>query len=157
MSIQIDRFYKRNAANNHAQQPPRWACDCCGATLAAWAITDTDGRVWGKTCYLRAIGKDIAKKPNWPAMEKAATIAAYCWPVGSVVRHFDGREWTVIAAAWVAVVNGRPVPWVTVRRSSGSVADINPMNLRGDGIVSVTGADGVLIYRQGFEDPAQAA
>ena len=155
-AIQIDRFFKRNAANNHAQQPPRWACDCCGATLAAWAITDTDGRVWGKTCYLKAIGKN-AKVPAWTAMEKAATIAAHCWPVGSVVRHWDGREWTVIAAAWVAVVNGRPVPWVTVRRSSGSVADINPMNLRGDGIVRVTGADGALIYRQGFEDPSQVA
>ena len=145
MSIKIARFYKRNAANNYAQQPPRWNCDCCGANLAAWAITDTDGKVWGKTCYLKAIGRG-AKMPNWTAMEKAAIVAGKCWPVGAVVSHSDGREWTVLEGARVDVINGRAVALVSVRRASGKVVDASPLNFVGQEILSVKDADGLPIY-----------
>jgi hypothetical protein len=150
-TIQIARFYKRNAANNYAQQPPRWNCDCCGANLAAWAITDDSGRVWGKTCYLKAIGKSV-KAPNWTAMEKAAAMAAKCWPVGATVSHRDGREWTVLEGARVDVINGRPIALVSVRRASGKVVDASPLNLTGQEIFSVTDADGLPIYGDRFNE-----
>jgi hypothetical protein len=105
--------------------------------------------VWGKTCYVKAIGKD-AKKPNWTAMEKIAAIVGNCWPVGAVIRHANGRMWTVTVAAWVGIVNGRAVPWVTVQRASGSVSDISPLNLVGAEILSVVDAGGNLIYGQHF-------
>ena len=150
-TIQIARFYKRNAANNYAQQPPRWNCDCCGANLAAWAITDTDGKVWGKTCYLKAIGRG-AKMPNWTAMEKAAIVAGRCWPVGAAVCHSDGREWTVLEGARVDVINGRPVALVSVRRASGKVVDASPTCLVGPEILCVKDADGQPIYGSRFNE-----
>lgn len=32
-------------------------CHCCGAPLAKWSGEDSEGRAWGRDCYLRAIGR----------------------------------------------------------------------------------------------------
>lgn len=126
----IDRVFKFNGAGCLAKQPPHWYCDCCGATLSAWAATDTEGKVWGKTCLARARGKVAYKAAFWTEAEKAAAWAARCFPVGTTV-HTHSVEtgntgiFVVVDAAEVVILGAnvlacpRPFAQVKVRNEKG--------------------------------------
>ena len=124
----IDRVFKFNAEGCWAKQPPHWYCDCCGATLSAWAATDTEGKVWGKTCLARACGKVAYKAAFWTEAEKATACAGRCFPVGTTV-HTHSLEtgnygtFTVVEPAEVVILGTgtliRPFAQVKVRTENG--------------------------------------
>lgn len=61
-SINYAYSWKHDTRANplHADAP---VCVCCGASLPALALFDTEGCAWGRDCFLRASGAPVIRCP----------------------------------------------------------------------------------------------
>ncbi len=54
-------------------------CGCCNSGLPALALYDTDGKVWGRSCFLRACGAPVSRSKIAQLRKKATKVHA--WPL----------------------------------------------------------------------------
>lgn len=119
----IDWIWKcpRNGQKPTGRLPPRFSCDCCGASLGAIVVVDVDGKTWGKTCYSRACGHAAPKAAFWTAAEKALWHVDNL-PVGTVVTFRNTyQNYTVVETKVVYRGAKNAYPLCILRDESGKV------------------------------------